>query len=71
MENLMIKAIEEFKKTHRNFEIRSCFFEVFHGGFKKITSALFRVEYVDEWGFCYESYISVGQEKKTNKNIER
>lgn len=64
MENLMIKAIREFKKSHKNFEIRSCFVEVFYGGFKKISSALFRVEYVDEEGIYYESYISVGQEKK-------
>lgn len=48
MEQLIIKAIREFKKQHSDAEIRVVYVTESNGGFKKIQSATFCIEYVTE-----------------------
>ncbi len=65
MEQLMIKAIREFKKQHSDAEIRVVYVTESNGGFKKIQSATFCIEYVTEPGGEYfTTYVSVEKEAK-------
>lgn len=52
MENLMIKAIKQFKKEHKtqNAEIRVCDLCESFGPFGRRTRALFHIEYVEDMG---------------------
>jgi hypothetical protein len=55
MEELMVKAIRQFKREHKNAEIRRCVVwgcSRFHG---KTTYALFNIDYVEEEGGEYKS----------------
>lgn len=47
MEKLMIKAIRDFKKKHRNSEIRSIYVSGFTGSFGNVVKATFCINYVD------------------------
>lgn len=61
MENLMIKAIRQFKKEHKKAEIRSCSAWESSGVHGKTVSALFHIEYVEQEGGDYkgcEIYVS-------------
>lgn len=65
MEQLIIKAIREFKKQHSDAEIRVVYVTESNGGFKKIQSATFCIEYVTEPGGEYfTTYVSVEKEAK-------
>lgn len=65
MEQLIIKAIREFKKQHSDAEIRVVYVTESNGGFKKIQSATFCIEYVTEPGGEYfTTYVSVENEAK-------
>ena len=65
MEQLIIKAIREFKKQHSDAEIRVVYVTESNGGFKKIQSATFCIEYVTEPGGEYfTTYESVEKEAK-------
>lgn len=55
MENLMIKAIRQFKKEHKNAEIRTCAVWECYGSHGETTQALFHIEYVEESGGEYKS----------------
>ena len=60
MEQLMIKAIREFKKQYPDGEIRTIYVAGANGAFKKIESATFCIEYVIEsCGKYIETYTSV------------
>ena len=65
MEQLIIKAIREFKKQHSDAEISVVYVTESIGGFKKIQSATFCIEYVTEPGGEYfTTYVSVEKEAK-------
>lgn len=65
MEQLIIKAIREFKKQHSDAEIRVVYVTESNDGFKKIQSATFCIEYVTEPGGEYfTTYVSVEKEAK-------
>ena len=65
MEQLIIKAIREFKKQHSDAEIRVVYVTESNGSFKKIQSATFCIEYVTEPGGEYfTTYVSVEKEAK-------
>lgn len=55
MENLMIKAIKQFKKEHKGAEIRTCAVWESCGWLGKTQSALFHIEYCEESGGEYKS----------------
>jgi hypothetical protein len=55
MEEMMVKAIRQFKKEHRKAEIRTCAVWEFFGPINKIKYALFHIEYVEEHGGEYKS----------------
>lgn len=60
MEQLMIKAIREFKKWYPNGEIRSIVVSSWTGGHQKVVEASFEIEYVTEAGGAYyKEYIRV------------
>ena len=60
MEQLMIKAIREFKKQHPDGEIRSIVVSSWTGGYQKVVEASFEIEYVTEaGGNYYKAYIRV------------
>lgn len=60
MEQLMIKAIREFKKQYPNGEIRSIVVSSWAGGHQKVVEASFEIEYVTEsGGKYYKAYIRV------------
>lgn len=60
MEQLMIKAIREFKTQYPEGEIRTIYVSEAYGAFKKMKSATFHIEYVTEsCGKYIETYISV------------
>lgn len=65
MEELMVKAIRQFKREHKNAEIRSCcLYECYHVR-GKATDALFHIEYVTEAEGEYQSVdIRVSKEYK-------
>lgn len=48
MEELMVKAIRQFRKEHKNSEIRSCSAWEAEGNFGKKVKACFHIEYIDE-----------------------
>ena len=54
MEKLMTKAIMQFKKEHKNAEIRTCAVWESYGCRDKIKYALFHIEYVDDYGGEYK-----------------
>lgn len=58
MEQLMIKAIKEFKKHYPEGEIRSVIVSSWTGGYQKVLEASFEIEYVTEpGGQYYKAYI--------------
>ena len=58
MEQLMIKAIREFKKQYPDGEIRSIAVSSWMGGHQKVVEASFEIEYVTEaCGKYYKTYI--------------
>lgn len=60
MEQLMIKAIREFKKLYFDGEIRSVVVSSWTGGHQKVLEASFEIEYVTEpCGQYYKAYIRV------------
>ena len=48
MEELMVKAIRQFKREHKTCEIRSCVAWESSGWHGKTVDALFHIEYVEE-----------------------
>lgn len=48
MEELMVKAIRQFKREHKTAEIRTCDVYEKTGWHGKTTQALFHIEYVEE-----------------------
>lgn len=65
MEQLMVKAIREFKKRHSDAEVRVVYVAEASGSFKKMQSATFCIEYVTESGGEYfTTYISVKKEAR-------
>ena len=54
MEELMVKAIRQFKREHKNCEIRSCCVYECSGWFGKMVDGLFHIEYVEEQGGDYK-----------------
>lgn len=65
MEELMVKAIRQFKREHKDCEIRSCSAWEFTGNKGKVTSALFNIEYVEEsCGYYKEIQYYVKKESK-------
>lgn len=48
MEQLMIKAIREFKKQYPDGEIRSVVVSSWTGGYQKVLEASFEIEYVTQ-----------------------
>lgn len=60
MEQLMIKAIREFKKLYPDGEIRSIVVSSWTGGHQKVIEASFEIEYVTQaCGEYYKTYIRV------------
>lgn len=60
MEQLMIKAIREFKKQYPDGEIRSVVVSSWMGGHQKVVKASFEIEYVTQaGGDYYKAYIRV------------
>lgn len=58
MEELMIKAIEEFKEQYPEAEIRSVVVSSWLGYYQKALEASFEIEYVTEpGGQYYKAYI--------------
>ncbi len=55
MEELMVKAIRQFKREHKNAEIRTCAVWESYGSHGKTIDALFHIEYVEESGGEYKS----------------
>ena len=55
MEELMVKAIRQFKREHKNAEIRTCAVWQSSGYHGKVIDALFHIEYVEESGGEYKS----------------
>lgn len=55
MEELMVKAIRQFKRENKTAEIRSCAAWESAGLHGKTVSALFHIEYVTEEGGEYKS----------------
>ena len=55
MEEMMVKAIRQFKKKHSKAEIRTCAVWECSGFKNKITYALFHIEYVEDYGGEYKS----------------
>lgn len=55
MEEMMVKAIRQFRKEHSKSEIRTCAVWESSGCKNKITYALFHIEYVDDYGGEYKS----------------
>lgn len=55
MEELMVKAIRQFKRENKAAEIRSCTAYEMSGWFGKATDALFHIEYVECSGGDYKS----------------
>ena len=55
MEELMVKAIRQFKRDHKNAEIRTCAVWECSGSHGKVIDALFHIEYVEESGGEYKS----------------
>ena len=55
MEELMVKAIRQFKREHKKAEIRTCAVWEFSGFYSKTIDALFHIEYVEESGGEYKS----------------
>lgn len=65
MEKLMIRAIRQFKKEHKNAEIRTCEFYWGCVRFGKTISATFHIEYVEVDGGEYKKvYIAVSKGDK-------
>lgn len=54
LEELMVKAIRQFKRENKNYEIRNVYAWEFGG-----DSALFNIEYVNEQGEYHELQITV------------
>lgn len=48
MEELMVKAIRQFKREHKGAEIRTCCVYESSGWHGKVVDALFHIEYVEE-----------------------
>ena len=48
MEELMVKAIRQFKREHKNAEIRTCVLYQCSGPFRNRVDALFHIKYVEE-----------------------
>lgn len=55
MEELMVKAIRQFKREHKSAEIRTCAVWEWSGWYGKTTQALFHIGYVEESGGEYKS----------------
>lgn len=55
MEELMVKAIRQFKREHKKAEIRTCAVWESSGFYGKTIEALFHIEYVEESGGEYKS----------------
>lgn len=64
MEQLMVKAIREFKKRHSDAEVRVVYVAEASGSFKKMQSATFCIEYVTEPGCDVTTYVSVKKEAR-------
>lgn len=54
LENAMIKAIQQFKKEHKDGTIRNVYAWEWGG-----SSAMFNIEYVDEQGEYHELQINI------------
>ena len=54
MEELMVKAIRQFKKEHRIGEIRTCYATDWRGNKGGVTEAVFLIEYVECSGGEYK-----------------
>lgn len=55
MEEMMVKAIRQFRKEHSKAEIRTCAVWESCGYKNKITYASFHIEYVEDFGGEYKS----------------
>lgn len=50
MEELMVKAIRQFKEEHKHVEIRTCSVYAMTGEYGNREDALFHIEYVEASG---------------------
>lgn len=57
LEEAMVKAIRQFKRENKNFEIRNVYAWEWGG-----SSALFNIEYVDEQGEYHEMQLNIKAE---------
>ena len=55
MEEMMVKAIRQFRKEHKKAEIRTCAVWESYGRHNNIEYASFHIEYVDDYGGEYKS----------------